>query len=538
MKRFLTLFLMILLVTISAFALASCDEQEHVHTEQTLEAVAPTCTGKGLTEGKKCSACGEILVAQENIPAKGHSYGEFVTTKEPSCTEEGAKEKSCSCGDKITEKIEPTGHTYKNSYVCTVCQDELVPSNDLLYKLNTETNTYTVTGISNILYVSNNVKIKDGAIDLTTITMLQSALSACGCTIEYNDIYHSSSVESAPTSGYALYIYEGVVPPTIPTDGSVWFLNVPKEDADKLGFKISLEKDATAENITNGYEIVKSSFVAGDGVAVNKITKNVEFKTIESEQITINPATSRYGVAGYIQEFENSQNGLTEIDVSISMPKGFESVYDAVFYKFTNAEYKEISTPVMMVGDLNETTKSIITTFDFQDSSLPFFITDFVLLVNNMVEYSKPEKEIIIPYTYKGLPVTSIGSRLFSGCINLTSVTIPNSVTSIGNNAFWNCTSLTSVTIGDSVTSIGSNAFHGCTSLTSIVIPSSVTSIDSYAFEDCTALTIYCVAESQPSAWSASWNNSGCPVYWYSEAEPGTSGNYWYVNKEGNITLW
>ena len=110
--------------------------------------------------------------------------------------------------------------------------------------------------------------------------------------------------------------------------------------------------------------------------------------------------------------------------------------------------------------------------------------------------------------------VTSIGGFAFNGCIDLTSITIPGSVTSIGVGAFSGCIGLTSITIPDSVTSIGYNAFSGCIGLTSITIPDSVTSIGERAFYDCSGLTIYCEAESLPAGWSENWNSSGCTVVW------------------------
>ncbi len=82
------------------------------HTEVIDAAKAPTCTETGLTEGKHCSVCNEVLVAQEVIPAKGHSWNEGEITTAPTCENAGVKTYTCTvCNETKTEAIAATDHT-------------------------------------------------------------------------------------------------------------------------------------------------------------------------------------------------------------------------------------------------------------------------------------------------------------------------------------------------------------------------------------------------------------------------------------------
>ena len=123
--------------------------------------------------------------------------------------------------------------------------------------------------------------------------------------------------------------------------------------------------------------------------------------------------------------------------------------------------------------------------------------------------------------------VNSIGASAFSGCTELTAITLPfigatkegasnvhfgyvfgaaehtsnptavpvslkkvviTGGTSIGQNAFYDCYNLTTVDLLGEPTSIGQSAFKGCEALTGIAIPKSVATIGVSAFSGCTAL--------------------------------------------------
>ena len=104
-------------------------------------------------------------------------------------------------------------------------------------------------------------------------------------------------------------------------------------------------------------------------------------------------------------------------------------------------------------------------------------------------EISRCGRDVIIPSTINGKPVTIIGEYAFSGN-QLTSVTIPNGVTVIGTVAFSG-NQLTSISIPNSVTTIGNAAF-AYNQLTSVTIPNSVTTIggDAFAYNQLTSVTI------------------------------------------------
>ena len=152
--------------------------------------------------------------------------------------------------------------------------------------------------------------------------------------------------------------------------------------------------------------------------------------------------------------------------------------------------------------------------------------------INYLLGYVGSDTILALPETYNGQNC-EIYQYAFYGCSSLTSITISDSVTSIGNYAFFHCSSLTSITIPDSVTSIGHSAFLDCSSLTSITIPDSVTSIDDFTFLNCSSLkTVYYngTAEDWVTTSIGSYNDAltSATIYYFSETQPTTEGNYWH----------
>jgi len=98
-----------------------------------------------------------------------------------------------------------------------------------------------------------------------------------------------------------------------------------------------------------------------------------------------------------------------------------------------------------------------------------------------IIGYTGTDKDLIIPKVLNRKKVVRISYYAFQN-MQLTSVTIPDSVTSIGNGAFY-LNLLTSIIIPDSVKIIGNNAFAN-NQLTNVIIGNNVESIGTHAFSN------------------------------------------------------
>ena len=82
------------------------------HIIQIDEAVKPTCTEAGKTEGSHCSVCNTVLKPQTTIKALGHTWSTWKTTKVATALATGTQARTCSRCKKIETrtiaKLKPT----------------------------------------------------------------------------------------------------------------------------------------------------------------------------------------------------------------------------------------------------------------------------------------------------------------------------------------------------------------------------------------------------------------------------------------------
>ena len=426
-----------------------------------------------------------------------HSFGEWKTVKQASCTEEGQKERTCACGEKETVTVPMTTHNFVNG-VCDKCGAK--PSEGLEYTLNSDGKSYSVSGIGtctdkDIIIPDTYENLPVTQIDdyafilcteLTSITIPNSVISigslAMGRCTGLTRIIIPDSVTNIGSNAFnsCAGLTSIMIPNSVTNIGDFVFSKCPELTS------INVDSKNTQYHSVNNclIETASKTLIAGcknsvipDDGSVTSISDGTFSGCTGLTNITIPDSVTNIGGNAF-----SSCTGLT----SIIIPDSVTSIEYGAFSGCTGLTSIIIPDSVTSIEYSAFSGCTGLTSINVDSKN-----TQYHSVKNCLIETAS--KTLIAGCKNSVIPddgsVTNIGSEAFYNCAGLTNITLPNNVTNIGNFAFSGCTGLTNITIPDGVTSIGDDAFYECAGLTNITIPKSVTNIGVSAFGGCTAIT-------------------------------------------------
>ena len=196
--------------------------------------------------------------------------------------------------------------------------------------------------------------------------------------------------------------------------------------------------------------------------------------------------------------------GSTKIDMSVNDSAEYvrldSNLFKIVVRSFDDGQNEWVTTAehfyTILVMPEKETNQDENYILVYETNGDEATVTGIEFLKENVSSVIIPSTVTIEDVEYT---VTAIGDEAFSGCSNLTSVTLPNSLTSIGDWAFYDCQNITSLDIPNSVTSIGDYAFSHCENMESITLPNTLTRISEEMFHSCYKLASITIPETVTS---------------------------------------
>ena len=221
--------------------------------------------------------------------------------------------------------------------------------------------------------------------------------------------------------------------------------------------------------------------------------------------------------------------------ISITIPDTIKSIGDYAFM-MTSLTSVYIPNSVETIGIYAFAMSQHLTEITFEENSRLTEISTFAFYGASLVTSIEIPRSVthirstafalataLTSLTFEeGSQLIEIETNTFAMAANLEDLVLPEGLLTIGEMAFTNLYKLTNLVIPNTVTSIGLGAFSGTTALSAVYIPGSVITMGGAVFSGSrpVMLVIYCGAESQPSTWDVSWNNSSIYVEWGTTSTP------------------
>lgn len=466
------------------------------HKEVIDPAIAPTRTTNGLTEGKHCSVCNEILVAQEEIPATGYSVGLiYANHSDETCSITGIG--SCADSDIIIPDFSPDGHKVTNI-------GELAFANSTAKSISIPD---TVTSID--VYAFRGCNKLTNIIIPQSVTRIESSILS-GCSSLENITIPFVGKEAGVTSNSPFQFPFGFIFGELSYTGSIAVRQYYQSNFALISSVYYIPSSLNYATVTGG-NILNGAFY--DCSNLIKITIPDKITSIGDDAFydcsSLQNVTIPDGVASIGSDAFYDCNSLQNIVIP-------DSVTNIGANAFANcSSLTDIVVPNSVTIIHNDafsgcsSLKSLILPFVGEEAGTPSnsgscYLFGWIFgesdynggLATKQYYYSSSENQIkyktyYIPSSLKSVTITggNILYGAFYNCSSLTNVIISGNITSIGDSAFYNCSSLTDIIIPDSVTSIGDAAFLDCCSLINFTIPDSVITIGDYIFSGCKKLT-------------------------------------------------
>lgn len=401
------------------------------------------------------------------VSAGKHATLTHIEALAPTCTEAGHAEYwQCECGQLFADAdgkttldaiptLAPLGHDLVTD-TCTHCTrcNYRKPSDGLVYTLNADGASYSVTGI--------------GTATDTFIVIAPEYNSLPVTAIGANAFYNQSQVIGVET------------PASIDFVGEYAFCGCKLGEID---FKGNLSTWVNIEKIKDRFFNLHS---LGNLYINNLIVKDITISnstSIRESAFSHCLSLQRATISEEISLIDHSAFAYCKNLDSISLPVTITTINSSAFYLCENLSTVDYS------GNIDSWCSISFTSNPLDYGANLFFNgkkVEEIILPNNIIEI-KPWFAKCNSIVKVVLPVnaTIICGSAFATCKNLKYVTMGDHITEIQRQAFYECSQLETIHLSQNLERIGSDAFRDCQRLTEITLYDNIKYIGSNAFDRC-----------------------------------------------------